>query len=167
MNDKHANHSAWIIDSIYVVIKFVGTVFIIALMSIQFASTANADFQSREVTALEALGILKKQPEINVLDVRSKLDFKEGHLENAVNFYFYSLKFESNLEKLDKNKTWLVHCRDGERSSKTLELMKAAGFSDVIDLKEGMMGWQKAGLPVVVKNNTGKAIQNDLATRRR
>jgi len=136
-------------------------------MSIQFASTANADFQSREVTALEALGILKKQPEINVLDVRSKLDFKEGHLENAVNFYFYSLKFESNLEKLDKNKTWLVHCRDGERSSKTLELMKAAGFSDVIDLKEGMMGWQKAGLPVVVKNNTGKAIQNDLATRRR
>ena len=116
-----------------------------------FTYTADADsaFNVRDVSATEAAEILKNDPEIRVLDVRTGFEFNRGHIEDAVNFNYYSRKFKAKLNTLDKNVTWLVHCRTGVRSGKTLPLMKAAGFTNVIHLQDGIVDWTKSGLPVV------------------
>lgn len=119
------------------------------LLCVLFINMANAEFQSRGVNAIEAAEILKKNPDIKILDVRTGFEFRRGHLQDAINLNYYSLKFKANLAKLDKNTTWLVHCHSGVRSSKTIPLMEAAGFTNVIDVTDGMVGWKKAGLPVV------------------
>jgi len=119
------------------------------LLCVLFISTANAEFQARGVNAIEAAEILKQNPDIKILDVRTGFEFRRGHLEDAINLNYYSFSFKSNLGKLDKNTTWLVHCHSGVRSSKTIPLMEAAGFTNVIDVTDGMVGWKKAGLPVV------------------
>lgn len=119
------------------------------LLCVLFINMANAEFQSRGVNAIEAAEILEKNPDIKILDVRTGIEFRRGHLENAVHLNYYSLRFKANLNKLDKNATWLVHCHSGVRSSKTIPLMEAAGFTNVIDVTDGMVGWKKAGLPVV------------------
>lgn len=110
---------------------------------------ANAELNIRDVSATEAAELLKNNPEIKILDVRTGFEFNRGHLKGAVNLNYYSRKFEDNLNELDKNTTWLVHCRSGVRSGKTMPLMKSAGFTSVIHLVDGILDWKKAGLPLI------------------
>jgi len=107
------------------------------------------NFNSRDITAVQAAELLKENPNVKILDVRMGFEFRRGHLKDAVNLNYYSFRFKSKLAKLDKNATWLVHCHSGVRSSKTIALMKKAGFSNVIDVSDGIVGWKKAGLALV------------------
>ena len=119
------------------------------LLSLFVSCVHSTELNVRDVSAVEAAALLKENPDIRILDVRTGFEFNRGHLEGAVNFNYYSKKFESQLDELDKNVTWLVHCRSGVRSGKTIPLMKAAGFTSVIHLQDGILDWVKAGLPVV------------------
>ena len=49
---------------------------------------------------------------------------------------------------LDKETTWLVHCKSGVRSGKTLPLMKKLGFKSIIHMDGGINDWRAAELPV-------------------
>jgi len=114
-----------------------------------FVTTANAEFKVQDVDAAQAMELLQKNSEIKILDVRTGFEFNRGHLKDAINLNYYSRKFKDELSKLDKNATWLVHCRSGVRSSKTLPIMKRAGFTNIIHLTGGINDWNKAGLPVI------------------
>lgn len=119
------------------------------LVGLFLSFAANAELEIRDVNATEAAELLKNNPEIKVLDVRTGFEFNRGHLKDAINLNYYSRKFEDKLNELDKNTTWLVHCRSGVRSGKTMPLMKAAGFTSVIHLVDGILDWKNAGLPLV------------------
>jgi len=114
-----------------------------------FNADANTEFSVRDVSAVEAAELLKNDANIRVLDVRTGFEFNRGHIKGAVNLNYYSRKFTAKLDTLDKNVTWLVHCRTGVRSGKTLPFMKAAGFVNVIHLQDGIVDWTKSGLPTV------------------
>lgn len=47
----------------------------------------------------------------------------------------------------DKSKPVAVICRSGARSTKAAAMLSAAGFTNVTNVNDGMMGWAKAGLP--------------------
>ena len=100
----------------------------------------------RDVSALEASLILSTNPEVRVLDVRTEFEYSGGHLANAVNVNYYSLSFRSSLDELDKDVIWLVHCKSGVRSSKTLPIMKELGFKTIIHMTNGINEWRKSGL---------------------
>jgi len=105
----------------------------------------------RDVNVNEAAELLMQNPDIRVLDVRTGFEFRGAHLENAVNLNYWSWsgKFEAALAELDKDITWLVLSRRGGHSSKALPIMKSMGFTSVVHLTDGTLGWQKAGLPLV------------------
>jgi rhodanese-related sulfurtransferase len=89
-------------------------------------------------------GIYEKNKENSdyiVLDVRTYEEFEEDNIERAMNLDFYSKDFKKQLEKLDKNKKYLIYCRSGYRSSITLDIMKKLGFMVVYDLKGGFNCW--------------------------
>ena len=48
-----------------------------------------------------------------VLDVRTEKEFAEGHVPGAVNIPWGSTEFDDKVKKLDKSKTYLVHCARG------------------------------------------------------
>jgi rhodanese-related sulfurtransferase len=50
--------------------------------------------------------------------------------------------------KLDKGKTYIVHCQSGRRSTNSLETFTKLGFKNIVHLDKGFGDWQKAGLPV-------------------
>jgi len=93
------------------------------------------------VTGTEGETLLKKRPDIVVLDIRTPDEFNEGHIENAINIDFWGDDFSSQLAKLDKNQTYLLHCRSGGRSSSALEIFRKMGFSNLIHLNEGIATW--------------------------
>lgn len=84
-----------------------------------------------------------------LLDVRTKEEWNEGHLKGAT---LVTVTEEGFLEKakakLDPKKPVVVYCRSGKRSAMATEQLRAAGFT-VYDLNGGITAWQAAGKPVV------------------
>lgn len=66
-----------------------------------------------------------------VLDVRTLEEFEESHVKDSVNIDVLSPEFKLKVEKLDKNKSYKLYCRSGNRSGQAEKLMKSMGFKDV------------------------------------
>ena len=103
---------------------------------------------AKNVSPDEAEKLLKDNPKIVVLDVRTPEEFAKGHIAGAKNVDFKAADFAEKVAALDKGKTYLVHCAAGGRSSKTLDLMKDKNFAALYHLNEGFKAWEKAGKPV-------------------
>ena len=77
-----------------------------------------------------------------IIDVRTDDEFSTGYIEGAVNIDFYmGNKFISEIDKLDKSKSYFIYCKSGARSGQTCELMKQKGFKNVYNLEGGILGW--------------------------
>ncbi|MEC9160756.1 MAG: rhodanese-like domain-containing protein [Bacteroidota bacterium] len=77
-----------------------------------------------------------------IMDVRTDDEFSTGYIEGAVNIDFYmGSKFISEIDKLDKSKSYFIYCKSGARSGQTCELMKQKGFKKVYNLEGGILGW--------------------------
>jgi phage shock protein E len=85
---------------------------------------------------------------IVVLDVRTKKEYSDGHIPGSRLIDFTSDDFEKEVAKLDKNKTYLVHCASGGRSSRACKKMDQLGFKKLYNLEGGMGAWEKAAKPV-------------------
>ena len=83
-----------------------------------------------------------------VLDVRTKKEYREGHIPGSVMIDFTEDDFEQQFAKLDKDKTYLVHCASGGRSARACKKMEQLGFKKLYNLEGGMGAWEKAGKPV-------------------
>lgn len=79
--------------------------------------------------------------EYTILDVRTKKEYDDGHIPNAVQIDFYSPQFKDEIAKLQKDKTYYVVCRSGSRSGKTCGMMVELGFKRVFNLEGGMLRW--------------------------
>ncbi|MDR9367405.1 MAG: rhodanese-like domain-containing protein [Balneolaceae bacterium] len=70
-----------------------------------------------------------------VIDVRTQDEYKEGHL--AETDYQYDLmngEFQSQVDSFDKEKTYYLYCRSGNRSGQAARIMKNAGFEKVYNV---------------------------------
>ena len=112
------------------------------------ASAARPAGVQKDVSPDEAGKLLKDNPQIVVLDVRTPEEFAVGHIAGAKNIDFKAADFAEKVAALDKGKTYLVHCASGGRSRKTLDLMKGENFALIYQLSEGFKAWEKAGKPV-------------------
>lgn len=116
-------------------------------------STAESRSQTQifePVSPQEAYSLIQKNndnPNFVILDVRTPKEFAGGHLEDAVNLDYYSKTILDDLDRLDKNKTYLVYCRTGRRSGKTFNFMKDLGFQEVYHMVGGITRWKDEGLP--------------------
>jgi rhodanese-related sulfurtransferase len=86
---------------------------------------------------------------INIIDVRTPLEYAGGHIGNAINIDFNAADFKEKISKLDKNAGYLVYCRTGARSAAASNVMAELGFKDFFNMTGGISAWEAAGLPVV------------------
>lgn len=82
-----------------------------------------------------------------ILDVRTPEEFLDEYIENAVNLDYYSDNFRNDLDKLDKNKTYLIYCRSGRRSGNALNVMKELDFREAYNMLSGIIKWKSERLP--------------------
>ena len=98
----------------------------------------------RDVTPDEAERILKLNPGMVILDVRTLEEFSEGHLPGAVNLNFFATDFLEKVKSYE-GKQILIHCASGGRSGQALSRLKDTSFASLYHLKTGFTGWQSAG----------------------
>jgi len=108
--------------------------------------TATATIENVDATAAAAL--LADGEEIVVLDIRTPEEYAQGHIAGAVNIDFKGEGFASELAELDRDQRYLVHCRSGGRSGRSLPQFEKLGFHSVYHLDSGLLGWIEAGQPV-------------------
>jgi rhodanese-related sulfurtransferase len=103
------------------------------------------------VTNMNVKDFSKKTAEsgVVILDVRTPGEFMTGHIQDAQNIDFESGSFESQIESLDKNGTYAVYCRSGNRSGQAVKVMQDAGFKNIYNLDGGVIDWANSGLPLV------------------
>ncbi|MFC1897706.1 rhodanese-like domain-containing protein [Chloroflexota bacterium] len=121
----------------------------LAIISLSIAGCITQE--TIDITAQEAFSLIQKNkdnPDFVIIDVRTPEEFVEGYLENALNINFNSENFSANINKLDKDKTYLVYCRSGNRSGRAVSIMTDLGFKEVYDMG-GITNWTTEGFPIV------------------
>ncbi|NQY87044.1 MAG: rhodanese-like domain-containing protein [Colwellia sp.] len=112
--------------------------------TVVFAGEAPQISQQELLTALKA-----PNHNIVVLDVRSKEEYQNGHLVNAINISHNTVAEKLNQLSQYKNSTVVVYCRSGRRAGIAEQILAENGFENLRHLTGDMNGWLKADLPVV------------------
>jgi len=92
---------------------------------------------------------LLKQGGVTVLDLRTPKEFKTGHIAGATNIDCQSDSFSTRLEKLDREKSYVIHCGSGYRSTNSIPEFENLGFKHIIHLDGGLKAWVRTKNPVV------------------
>jgi len=97
-----------------------------------------------QISAQELSELLEQEGErITVLDVREAGEVEAGAMENSVRIPLGQLA--ERCGELDRDKTVVVHCKGGYRSSIATSLLRRAGFREVVNLIGGYDAWKAAG----------------------
>jgi rhodanese-related sulfurtransferase len=114
--------------------------------------SAQSDQQFTVVSPKEAFALIETHKEDSnfvILDIRTPGEYQSGHLKNSIMIDFYSKTFAEEVNRLDKGKTYLIHCRSGNRSTRSMGLFKKLKFQKIYHLSSGINGWNSEGLPLV------------------
>ncbi len=121
----------------------------ILVVLISLTSCIKKQVEGVEVVDVVAYEKLLKQPEVQLIDVRTPDEFSEGHLENAKNINVMADDFDAQVAALDKTKPVMVYCRSGARSARASERLKELGFTSITDLDGGITNWNSDNKPTV------------------
>lgn len=89
---------------------------------------------------------LVDEKKATLIDLRTTDEInRKGMIKGATQLDFLDKNAEASVAKLDRNKTYLIYCAGGGRSSDCAELMQKLGFKSVINLEKGFDDWKKKG----------------------
>ena len=95
--------------------------------------TAESTGSYRQISQAEAAKLMKSQENYIVLDVRTKKEYDDGHIPDAVNLPNEEIS-RDNLSLLpDKNQTILVYCRSGNRSKQASQKLADLGYTNILE----------------------------------
>lgn len=100
-----------------------------------------------KLTAAELLKKVKAGEKLLIVDVRTEEEYAAGHVDGAKLITLQSLP--DGAKGLSKKDEIILICRSGNRSTQAAQLLVAAGFTNLVNITDGMTGWEKAGGPVV------------------
>jgi rhodanese-related sulfurtransferase len=140
----------------------------------------------KQAEPAEAHELLKANPDAIYLDVRTEPEFAQGHPAGAINIPVVFIKGPGQMElneeflkvaakTLPREKKLAVGCLAGGRSQRACELLEAAGYTDLTNVRGGfggardasgqivVKGWRDAGLPV--SSDLGEASYQSLRSK--
>jgi phage shock protein E len=95
---------------------------------------------------VQTAAALREQPDVVILDVREQDEWDAGHIPGAV--FMPMGEVPARLSEIPTDKTVIVQCRSGNRSSQVTDFLVKQGFTNVHNMTGGINAWQSAGLPV-------------------
>ena len=129
-----------------------GTLRSIVTLAVGVLVLSGCSSSSGGVASLDVQSFAKKTQEAGVvtLDVRTRGEFNQGHIADAINIDVESDTFQNEVSKLDKTKTYAVYCQSGRRSGIATAEMKKLGFEHLFNLSNGMNDWMSQGMQLMV-----------------
>ena len=113
-----------------------------------------------QMTSAELAQQLDGEASPVVIDVRERSEWDAGHIAGAVHVPLGQLT--DRIGELERDRPVVLHCQSGGRSSVAASVLRAQGFTNVINLSDGFTGWQRRGLPV---ERSAPAVEPALSTK--
>ena len=103
------------------------------------------------ITAEELKNKIQQEETIELIDVRTPVEFREVHLEQAQNIPLDALDCQSVMEARNgsSDQPLYVICRSGSRGRNACEKFHAQGFTNVVNVEGGTLACEAANLSVV------------------
>ncbi len=96
-----------------------------------------------------------------ILDTRSHMEYKNGHVPGALYFPFWKAFFaDDSLLQRCKSEPVIVYCQHGPRASFAGFALRHSGCSKVIELEGHMADWKEQKLPVAAVSDDNNTIDN-------
>ena|SRR3989344_4619743 len=99
------------------------------------------------ISPKQAFELISKKNVI-LLDTRTLEEYQEVHIKNSILIDLTNPGFINEIKKLDKNKTYLLYCHTGGRSTYITHLMLQLGFKNVFNIEGGILAWENSGFQV-------------------
>jgi rhodanese-related sulfurtransferase len=112
---------------------------ILSILILTFVFFGNTFAEIKNFSALTTEEFKKEIKNSIVIDIRTPDEIALGKItEDALEIDYYNPNFKNDLDKLDKNKKYLIYCAHGNRTRDTKNIMKELGFKKVNDLEGGI-----------------------------
>ena len=124
--------------------KFIFTYLLFFLI----VATSNAFAQNdtvKELSPKHFNRILQLNPDVVLIDIRSKKEFKKAHIASA-HFAPNSEKLFHLIDSLGTSKDYLLYCKYGERSIDAGKMIYEKYKIKVCSLQGGLDAWLESGL---------------------
>ena len=82
--------------------------------------------------------MLKADKEILLIDVRSPQEYKEFHLEGAINLPLYDIEEKARKQIKRKDTPMMIYCQSGSRSKRAIQILKQEGYENLYEIKGGL-----------------------------
>lgn len=102
--------------------------------------------QIKRITARALADQIEKGKSPLILDVRTDKEWEAGHLDGSINIPLNHL--EDQLGNVPQDRSVVVHCKGGYRSSLAASILKKNGVINLQDLVGGYDAWVASHLPV-------------------
>jgi len=83
-----------------------------------------------------------------IIDARTGIEFKRGHIPGAINAPPRKILLKTAKLPKDTSAELVVYCMHGQRAWIAKKLLAARGYSNTALLTGYLEGWKKAGLPL-------------------
>ena len=83
--------------------------------------------------------------QLRVIDVRQMQEIAAGTVPKAEPLPLHTLP--AKIHELSREEKLVMVCRSGARSAQACMFLQQQGFSNVYNLRGGMMGWVQSGFP--------------------
>jgi len=110
-----------------------------------------AGFPLAEVGQMSVHELNKRARDLQIVDVRSPREWKNGHVPGARHIFLPELR--KRIGDLDRSKPTAVYCGSGYRASIATSIMKPGGFEKLWNVPGSWEAWKKARLPVEGTND--------------
>jgi hydroxyacylglutathione hydrolase len=110
-----------------------------------------AGFALAEIRQMDVHELNKRKARLQIVDVRSPREWKNGHVPGARHIFLPELR--KRVKELDRKKPTAVYCASGYRASIAASILKEEGFDNLWNVPGSWEAWKKAKLPVEKENN--------------
>ena len=126
--------------------------FIVLVLAIFFFSSGIVAASEHVLSPLDAQKFIeanKDNQKFIIIDLRSKNEFDESHIEGARLVHYYATNFKRIISRFEKDSKILLYCQKGRQSPLAVRALEKMRFSDMYILDGGFDAWVNAGLPTV------------------
>jgi molybdopterin/thiamine biosynthesis adenylyltransferase/rhodanese-related sulfurtransferase/molybdopterin converting factor small subunit len=102
---------------------------------------AAAEVSDWEITPLQLKQLLDSGQRVTIIDVREPHEWQIANLESFGSRLIPLGQFPGRINELNPEEEIVVHCKMGGRSAKAYDAMKKAGFTNIKNLKGGILAW--------------------------
>lgn len=96
-----------------------------------------------EISVVELKRTIDSREDFMLIDVREPHEFETGHIPGSISLPLGNFSDANIVKTLPKDKPIFLVCRSGKRSATSLDLLKAAGFDNALNVRGGSIAWAK------------------------